>query len=655
MTSTLDLKSLTSKSASTVAPKKQKANLLYNDPSSDSSCTTISKQSKKTNFPYKTLSPPSSPGSLAEVITKIKNFNKESPEKTPYSPSSLSTKSSISATSFILPTTSTVKKSISQQTNLYLPSSPLSQTIQHNSIQSQKNIHENNLKPSLSKNSPTSPSTLSSKSQSSDSLNSLELLPKTSVFELEKSLATNDSISEQISTKSISTIKPNKQIDSKNIADAINIDSEMFVTKENTASSLLVNGEIIYFQMKNESLSQATLRIFPKTTKYESKSTLRELVESFASYWEFCIATDGMKYTCNRAGETNNKRLKQDTAQRVHDRTFKCNCPWRIHFRYEIKHQKEGPVIISNVFPNHVSPCIPSLNQFQEARKVSGQLTKYVDMVLKDLVNFLWVNKYVEPETIRAMLYRCYPKAQYITSTGINNARLRAQMIVDDAILKGVDPTDLSSFNKLSNLTKLKLDFNDAGIYDQALQASDNIFRGILNHCHGNNKVLNFLYQLSMHDKGFTYKIFFNSNNQISGFMWMTSSMRSNFERFGSFLCIDAMKRAFNIYLWPYIAPTVVTEFNNVMVVCECLVAGETKEAYIAILKGLSEMAPGRTKDEVKAIYADEFVTLDTLRKAGYLNTRLFFDHVHYQKKFSKKYRPLYEEVRLQITFNYIF
>lgn len=76
--------------------------------------------------------------------------------------------------------------------------------------------------------------------------------------------------------------------------------------------------------------------------------------------------------------------------------------------------------------------------------------------------------------------------------------------------------------------------------------------------------------------------------------MWMTSIMRSNFEHFGSFLCLDAMKQKLNIHLWPYIAPVVTNEFNHTCIVAECLVVGERNDAYVTILEDLAEMVPGR-------------------------------------------------------------
>ena len=194
--------------------------------------------------------------------------------------------------------------------------------------------------------------------------------------------------------------------------------------------------------------------------------------------------------------------------------------------------------------------------------------------------------------------------------------------MVDDARAQGHDPTNIVSQSRITNLIR-KLDFDSENIFDKAVKASNNLFYGTLN-CH---------------------------NNKISGFMWMTSTMRSNFERFGTFLSLDAMKRRMNIHLWPYIAPVVRNEFNNSCVVCEALVFAERNDAYVAILEGLAEMAPGRPRTEVKAIYADEALNQEILEKAGYTKARLFYDHYHLQVGFKEKFSPVYKEVSPQQSY----
>ena len=427
-------------------------------------------------------------------------------------------------------------------------------------------------------------------------------------------------------------------------------ESLVYVLKENIPSSFVINNKELYFQKEKETLAQATLRIFQNGFTFETKKILRDLIFSFAVYWEFCIATDGCKFTCNRAGltsQTTKSKLKKGPYPlRNHRRDFKCDCKWVIHYRYENPKEKTKSVKITTVVPQHTYPCIPSRNQYIYARKVSGQLTQYVDVALNDIVNQLTLNRYIDPTSIRNILERCFPGGQSIDFDQINNARLRAQMIIDKARMNNQDPSSLASLAKTTNITK-SIDYDASHSLDKAVQACENIFYGIMNTCQGNNKLVNFLFQLASHDDGFSYKIFFNKKNEISGFMWMTSTMRSNFERFGSFLAIDAMKGAKNIHLWPYVAPVVVNEFDNTCVVAECLVAGERKDAYIAILKGLSEMAPGRPKTKVYALYADEFLSEDVLRQAGYEETKLFYDHVHLRNKFHSHYSPIDKEVSL--------
>lgn len=59
------------------------------------------------------------------------------------------------------------------------------------------------------------------------------------------------------------------------------------------------------------------------------------------------------------------------------------------------------------------------------------------------------------------------------------------------------------------------------------------------------------------------------------------------------------MKKATNTHLYNYIGPTVQNEFLNSVVVCEAMVAAERTDAYIAILNGLAEMSPGRSKGHI--------------------------------------------------------
>ena len=71
-------------------------------------------------------------------------------------------------------------------------------------------------------------------------------------------------------------------------------------------------------------------------------------------------------------------------------------------------------------------------------------------------------------------------------------------------------------------------------------------------------------------DKGFTYNITHDSNNKVTGIVWMTSYMRDNFERFGNYLSIDVMRSSVcNAKEFCNIAPVVLNEIRRINVVCE--------------------------------------------------------------------------------------
>ena len=52
--------------------------------------------------------------------------------------------------------------------------------------------------------------------------------------------------------------------------------------------------------------------------------------------------------------------------------------------------------------------------------------------------------------------------------------------------------------------------------------------------------------------KGFVYDLAYDSDGTINGAVWQTGRMCDNFECFGGFICVDAMKRGINKLLWPY-------------------------------------------------------------------------------------------------------
>ena len=49
------------------------------------------------------------------------------------------------------------------------------------------------------------------------------------------------------------------------------------------------------------------------------------------------------------------------------------------------------------------------------------------------------------------------------------------------------------------------------------------------------------LESLANKEPGFTFNLAYDSDNKVTGIVWMTSYMRDNFERFGYYISIDVM------------------------------------------------------------------------------------------------------------------
>ena len=133
------------------------------------------------------------------------------------------------------------------------------------------------------------------------------------------------------------------------------------------------------------------------------------------------------------------------------------------------------------------------------------------------------------------------------------------------------------------------------------------------------------LQSLAKTDPGFTYNITHDSDNNVTGIVWMTFYMRDNFERFGNNISIDVMKsQVCNAKKFCYIAPVVLNEVGKINVVCEGFVISETHDAYCFILNSLFKMSSRRTKNEVYAIFSDEFMTKSILNSIDMNETHIF-------------------------------
>ena len=129
---------------------------------------------------------------------------------------------------------------------------------------------------------------------------------------------------------------------------------------------------------------------------------------------------------------------------------------------------------------------------------------------------------------------------------------------------------------------------------------------------------------------GFDYQLLADSNGRHTGCIWQTSTMKDNFDRFGGFLSIDAMKRGINKLLWPYMSITMYNEINCVCVACEAITCTEREESYNAMIQFVLKNSKRRTNEMINVIAADGFINQDCVtNKFGLTNATYMCDMWH--------------------------
>ena len=110
---------------------------------------------------------------------------------------------------------------------------------------------------------------------------------------------------------------------------------------------------------------------------------------------------------------------------------------------------------------------------------------------------------------------------------------------------------------------------------------------------------------------GFDYQLLADTNGRCTGCIWQTSTMKDNFDRFGVFFSIDAMKRGINKLLWPYMSITMYNEINCVCVACEAIICSEREESYNTMIQFVFKNSKKRTNENIHVIAADVFINQD--------------------------------------------
>ena len=456
-------------------------------------------------------------------------------------------------------------------------------------------------------------------------------------------------------------------------------DNDIFILQsevENTSTYNVYTG--IHTQMlENPKKYNISIKdLFPVGSYWSSKKALKSQLDVHAAKHGFVVKFFGRgQIVCNR----HKSKSKTNPFKRGFlDGHLGCGCKFGMQLHSKIQKQinengktkrnrpdyESGEVSIKSFIYEHTDGCLPSQQQLQFCCSRSGKYSSKIPLgVYWQLCSQIKRNpkKFVASSSIRAALSGSFPTGYNITKQDIFNTRLRCKRMMK----KFNTCTDYINFEQTldSDSHFLKMIESDKTLEnDEATELINELFDQMFNknQCDQSNssgddededghmKFQDYLQLLASKAKGFQYRVAIDSHGIINGVVWMTASMRSNFERFGTYLSLDSMKRKLNTLHWPYFAITLMNELNKVCVGCEALLISERDEAYDFLIKSTLEMCPKRNKKDISIVSGDGFFNQSSLEKWGLCNAKFIADHWHLfdsglKDRFSMTYYHLIE------------
>lgn len=439
-------------------------------------------------------------------------------------------------------------------------------------------------------------------------------------------------------------------------------DSSVIITghNQNLIETIIdENGYIVGYNFDNICLNGNNevppQQLFPINSLWSSKSSLVASVTEYLSRTGMVAAANRQTITCNRFGATRptKKKNNENNINEIDETTvctkrnfksgdLKIRCKWCIKYQTTVyKKDAKGksrpvrnnttPVIIKEACFEHHELCGKDSMTQQFCRTRSGLFVKNVDgKALYDLCMDQLRHGRLTTAKIKEVLKRIWPKNKNVTKGDVFSTRIRIQRILP----KLHEDTQFADFQKEMSVSGLPMGLNETFDYndDEAIASANDIWKEILNqNLSGYEALVSFEQYLKLmsQKKGFSYELFYDSNDYITGAVWMTATMRTNFERFGHYICLDVMKRGINKLLWPYLAMTFYNKLQQICVGCEALMMAERGEAYKAIIDFVCRSAPKRKRENIYVLSGDGFFDQSTLTSFNLPNAKFILDRFH--------------------------
>ena len=289
------------------------------------------------------------------------------------------------------------------------------------------------------------------------------------------------------------------------------------------------------------------------------------------------------------------------------------------------------PVIISSANCVHTGNCKPSTQQQIIQRARSGEYIKCIsDVALFTLCTIYKQKMTIKSNYVKSILQSQFPSNHNVTKFHVFNMKKRIKMMMP--MLENV--SNFQDFQTVFKTTKIIKGLDDAPLTDDNIaELGRDTWDELLNDSETDHCFFTFAeYMQTLEDcnSGFDYQLLTDTNGRYTGCIWQTSTMKDNFDRFGGYLSIDAMKRGINKLLWPYMSITMFNEINSVCVGCEAIICSEREDAYKAMIQFVIKNSKKRTNENIHVIAADGFINQDCVtNKFGLPNAIYMCDMWH--------------------------
>ena len=229
----------------------------------------------------------------------------------------------------------------------------------------------------------------------------------------------------------------------------------------------------------------------------------------------------------------------------------------------------------------HGGNCRPSQQNRIATQKRSGGYVKNVpDHALFTLANMQEHNGHLPTNTIKNIIRPVWPCKKEISKNDVFTIRLKVLRLLP--VLKAAGGI-FHEFQQMANDSDLLsgIDNSTSINDDEAYELAVGTFHDVINSVGGKNedavfKFVDYLELICARAKGFSYKLAEDNRGhkkKLVGVIWMTATMRKNFELYGDYIAFDMMKRGINTLLWPYVAVTMYNEMKKLCIGCEGMLA----------------------------------------------------------------------------------